>query len=163
MRHFQLGAFLVLVVATILAFFIAQHLKVSAPYVTGITGPAPAEINPLNGRSCYDPAQHARIGRTTRISFYLLHASDEVDVYIVNQSGTRTIATIAHDRFMKAVPTPHQVPRAFNWNGREQNGSIAPDGTYYFDVHLVHQDRTVTIADNSGPLPVRVSSRARCP
>jgi flagellar hook assembly protein FlgD len=73
------------------------------------------------------------------------------------------VATVAGDRFMKAVLFPHEVATHFRWNGREQNGSIAPDGTYYFKVHLIHQGRTVTISNNSGPLPVVVDTRARCP
>lgn len=163
MSRFPVIAFLVLGVATIAAFFIAQHLKVSTPLISGVTPPSPAEINPLSAGSCVDPVGDQRIGPVSRISFYLLHASDRVDVYVVNQPGTHTIATLARDRFMKASLFPHEVPTAFAWNGREQNGSIAPDGTYYFDVHLIHQGRTVTISNESGPLPVRVASRASCP
>jgi hypothetical protein len=163
MRHFQLGAFGALVVATVAAFFIAQHLKVSTPLISGVTPPSPAEINPLSRRSCVDPVRREKVGPASKISFYLLHASDKVDVYVVNQSGTRTIATLARDRFMKASLFPHEVPTTFVWNGREQSGSIAPDGIYYFDVGLIHQDRIVTISNNSGPLPVRVNTRALCP
>lgn len=163
MRHFQLGGFLVLVAATVAAFFIAQHLKVSTPLISGVAGPAPAEINPLSGRTCYDPVRRERIGPKSRIRFYLLHASDRVNVYVVNQSGTRTIATLARDRFMQARLFPHEVRTTFTWNGREQDGSIAPDGVYYIDVHLIHQGRIVTLSNNSGPLPVRVNTRARCP
>ena len=128
-----------------------------------MTPPSPGVIAPLSSRSCVDPDRRERIGPVSQISFYLLHASDRVDVYIVNQSGTRTITRLARSRFMKASLFPHEVPRFFSWNGREQNGSIAADGTYYFDVHLIHQGRTVTISNESGPLPVRVNSRARCP
>jgi hypothetical protein len=162
MRHFQLGVFLALVAATITAFFIAQHLKVSKPFLAGVTHPFPAEINPHNGRACYDTARHERVGRASRISFYLAHAPDKVNVDVVNQDGTHAIATIARELFMKAYPSHHGVPTAFTWNGREHSGLIAPDGTYYFEVHLIRQDRTVTISDNAGPLPVRVVSRVRC-
>jgi hypothetical protein len=149
--------------ATVAAFFIVQHLKVSLPLISGVTPPSPPEINPLSGRSCVDPGRGKQIGPASRISFYLLHASDRVDVYIVDQSGTRTIATLARSRFMKASLFPHEVPTFFTWNGRRQDGSIAPDGTYYFNVHLIHQGRTLTISDNSGPLPVRVDTQVRCP
>lgn len=163
MNRFPMIAFVVLVVATVAAFFIIQHLKVSTPLISGVTPPTPAEINPLSGRTCVDPVRREQVGPVSRISFYLLHASDKVDVYIVNQSGTRTIATLAHGRFMKASLFPHEVATAFAWNGRDQNGSIAPDGSYYFNVHLIHQGRIVTISNNSGPLPVRVNATARCP
>ena len=162
MRRFPLVAFLTLVVATIAAFFITQHLKVSTPLISGVTQPDPAKINPLNDRTCYDSVRREQVGRATQISFYLLHASDKVDVYVVNGRGRR-VATLASGRFMKAVLFPHEVPTFFTWDGHEQTGSIAPDGTYYFKVHLIHQNRTVTISSYSGPLSVTVDTRARCP
>jgi hypothetical protein len=162
MSRIPLVAFLVLVVATVAAFFIVQHLKVSTPLISGVTGPAPAEISPLISRSCVDAGGRERIGPASRISFYLLHASDRVDVYIVNQSDRR-VATVARDRFMKAALFPHEVPTAFTWNGRDQNGSTAPDGTYYFVAQLVHQRRTITLSNDSGPLPVMVNTHGRCP
>lgn len=163
MSRIPLIGFLVLVVATVAAFFIVQHLKVSTPLISGVTGPSPAEINPLSGRTCFDRVRRVQVGPASEISFYLLHASDKVDVYVVDQRGTRTIATLARGRFMKARLFPHEVPTAFAWNGREQNGSIAPDGTYYFNLHLIHQDRIITISNNSGPEPVRIDTTARCP
>jgi len=163
LSRLQLTAFLALVVATIAAFFIAQHIKVSTPLISGTPTPFPAAINPLSGGICYDRALHENVDyRRTAVSFYLLHASDRVDVYIVNQSGAR-VATVASDHFMKAALFPHEVPTRFVWDGRTQNGAVAPDGKYYFTVHLVHQGRTVTISSNSGPLPVTVTTRTRCP
>jgi hypothetical protein len=162
LRRFPLVAFLTLVVATIAAFFITQHLKVSTPLISGVTQPDPAVINPLNERTCYDPVRHEHVGQATRISFYVLHASDKVDVYVVNERGTR-VSTLASGRFMKAVLFPHEVPTVFTWDGHERNGSIAADGSYYFKVHLIGQGRTVTYSSYSGPLPVTVDTRARCP
>jgi flagellar hook assembly protein FlgD len=83
-------------------------------------------------------------------------------VYIINQSEKR-IATVARSRFMKAALYPYEVPTVFTWNGREQNGSAAPDGDYYFAVDLLHQGRVVTISNEAGPLPVVVNNHARCP
>jgi hypothetical protein len=161
LRRFPLVAFLTLVVATIAAFFITQHLKVSTPLISGVTQPDPGEINPLNARACYDPVRRQRVGPSTQISFYLLHASDKVDVYVVD-ARSRRVATLASGRFMKAVLFPHEVPTFFTWDGRAASAAIAADGTYYFNVHLVHQNRTVTISSYSGPLPVTVNTRARC-
>src|SRR5438270_9793893 len=88
MRHLQLTAFVSLVVATIAAFFIAQHIKVSTPLISGMPTPFPAAINPVIGRVCYDAALRKRVDhRASSISFYLLHASDKVDVYMVDQDG----------------------------------------------------------------------------
>ena len=44
----------------------------------------------------------------------------------------------------------------FPWDGREDNGQVAPDGVYYFRVALIHQGRTVEISNQSGPLPITV-------
>ena len=161
MKRFSTAAFLVLAGATVAAFFIVQHLKVSTPLLSGFPQPAPAEINPALARTCYDRARREDVGPRTVISFYLLHATDRVDVYIVNQAGTR-VATIAQNRLMKANLFPHEVPTPYAWDGHEQDGSIAPDGRYYFTVHLIHQDRNVTISNNNGPLPVTVNIAARC-
>ena len=161
MKHFRLAAFLTLVVATVAAFFIAQHLKVSTPLLSGVTGPSPAEINPLSTRVCTDTVRHVQVGPRTVISFYLLHASDTVDVYIVDNENRR-IATVATNRYMKAALFPHEVPTAFTWDGREQDGAVAPDGSYYFTVNLRHQGRIVTIAEGDGPVPVVVNTRPSC-
>ena len=87
------------------------------------------------------------------VSFYLLHRSDDVDVYIVDQTGTivRTIALGRHMR--RKVRTPDGV---FTWNGRNDNGSVVPDGDYYIRVALIHQGRTVEISNSAGPEPVTV-------
>ena len=46
----------------------------------------------------------------------------------------------------------------FTWNGREDNGQVAPDGTYHVRVALLHQGRTVDISDANGPIPVKVKT-----
>jgi hypothetical protein len=144
----------VLVAATVAAFFITQHLKVSTPLIAGFPRPVPAAINPVAGIRCYDP----QVGKTLNyrrmtISFYLLHASDEVDVWVVDRAD-RVVATLARNRFMSGGG--HPVRAGFQWNGRERDGRLAPDGTYFVRVHLKHQGRTVTISDSSGPIPFRV-------
>ena len=59
--------------------------------------------------------------------------------------------------------------RGFTWNGRTSDGKVAPDGNYDIKVVLVHQNRSVIIADpTSGdtrpvtvqttPPPIRVTS-----
>jgi hypothetical protein len=157
MRRLPLIAFTALVGATIAAFFITQHLKVSTPLIAGPRGPTPAVFNPVDGIACGDPpVDHRR----TRVSFYLLHRSDDVDVSVVDQSGTivRTLASGVH---MRGGSNP--VRRLFVWNGREDNGRFAPDGVYYIRVALIHQGRTVTISNSSGPVPVKVKTRPPAP
>jgi FlgD Ig-like domain/N,N-dimethylformamidase beta subunit-like, C-terminal len=141
-------AFATLVAATVAAFFITQHLKVSTPLIGGFPKPVPAYINPLDGTVC-GGVDHRRM----RVSFYLQHRSDDVDVYVVDQSGAivRTLASGAHMQ-----GGAHPVRDLFTWNGREDNGRLAPDGIYYVRVALIHQGRTVTISGPSGPYPVTV-------
>jgi hypothetical protein len=148
-------AFAALVAATVAAFFITQHLKVSTPLIAGFPRPYPAAINPIGGTTCYDPGTHKYVNyRVMGISFYLLQHSDNVDVWVVDHTGKKIVATLALNRFMPGGS--HPVRTQFVWNGREQSGALAPDGTYYVKVRLVHQGRTVTISDNSGPVPFRV-------
>lgn len=155
MRRLPIVAFAALVAATVAAFFITQHLKVSTPLIAGTPRPVPSVINPLGGTAC-GGIDHRRM----RVSFYLLHRSDDVDVYVVDQSGTivRTLAAGVH---MQAGA--HPVRRLFIWNGREDSGRIAPDGLYYVRVALIHQGRSVTISDPSGPVPVRVKTSPPTP
>jgi hypothetical protein len=143
-------AFATLAVATVAAFFVTQHLKVTTPLIAGYPAPAPSWINPVDGTVC-GGVDHRR----TFVSFYLQHRSDDVDVYVVDQTGAivRTVAVGRHMR--RGVRKPDGV---FSWNGREDNGQVAPDGIYYFRVALIHQGRTADISNPSGvrePITVR--------
>lgn len=151
-----MAAFGALVVATVAAFFITQHLKVSTPLIAGTPAPAPAVINPVSGVSCYQPATRRYVDhRQMKISFYLLNRSDTVDVYVVDRTG-KTVATLASGRYMQGGT--HPVRALFTWNGRESNGLLAPDGRYYIKVRLTGQRRTVTISNDSGPESVTIKT-----
>ena len=137
-------SFCALVGATVAAFFITQHLKVSEPLIAGVPRPFPAVINPRSGTTC-GGVDH----RVMRISFYLLHRSDTVDVSVVGRAGT-IVATLASGRHMRrGVRNPDGE---FFWNGRDDNGRIAPDGVYYVRVALLGQGRTINIASQGGQL-----------
>lgn len=123
----SIAAFVALVVATVGAFFVTQHLKVTTPVLTGISHP-----QPFSPGTCRP---------TTHISFYLLHRSDDVSVYVIDPNGT-IIRTLVTGMYMQARPP---VRRVFVWNGREDNGSLAPDGTYYFRVGLARQGRSIDL------------------
>jgi FlgD Ig-like domain len=155
MSRLPLFAFSVLVAATVAAFFITQHLKVATPLIAGFPRPYPPAINPVSGGAC-DVTGQLMSHRRMSISFYLLHHSDSVDVRVVDARGN-PVATLARDRFMPGGDHPKRVQ--FTWDGREPNGSFAPDGRYYVTVHLVHQQRTVTISDNNGPVPLIVKTK----
>ena len=92
MSRLPVAAFVALVTATVGAFFFIQHLKVTTPLINGFPAPVPSSINPVDGGVCrthtppnggLEPVSF----RQTRVSFYLLHRSDNVDVYIVNADG----------------------------------------------------------------------------
>ncbi len=140
-------AFGVLVVATIAAFFVTQHLKVTTPLIQGAPRPVPGVINPLHGVPCVG----GRNTGSTTISFYLQHRSDDVDVYVVN-AGDEIVRSVATGRHMrKDVRTPDGV---FHWDGRLSDGRVAPDGTYHFRVALLHQGRTIDLTG----VPVEVKT-----
>ena len=123
----SIAAFGALVVATVGAFFVTQHLKVTTPVIDGMSHP-----QPFSPGTCTP---------TTHISFYLLHRSDDVSVYVIDSGGT-IVRTLATGIYMRARPP---VRRVFVWNGREDNGSLAPDGTYYFRIGLARQGRSIDL------------------
>ena len=134
--------FVGLIIATLAAFFISQHLKVTTPFIAGLPHPSPATIDPASGPpSC----------RSTTVSFFLLHHVDNVDVYVVNQSDN-DVRSLARGLFMRKKET-----RSFTWNGRDNSGRPVPPGSYFYFVHLIHQDRTIQI-----PQPVKVVDSGTC-
>jgi hypothetical protein len=146
-------AFAALVVATVGAFFVTQHLKVTTPLINGSPAPDPTAINPVSGRVCLAKSPDGQLVRKSfrrmRISFYLQHRADDVGVYVVDSGGT-IVATLATSRHMRVgVRNPDGE---FSWNGREDDGSIAPDGTYYIRIALQHEGRTIELTGK----PIRV-------
>lgn len=148
MSRLSTGAFAFLVVATIAAFFVTQHLKVTTPLLAGTPRPDPAVIDPVHPVVC-----GGRSNGSTTISFYLLHRADDVDMYVVDTAGgiVRTLAVGRHMR--RGVRIPDGV---FRWDGREDNGTIAPDGLYSFRLALLHQGRTITVP--GGPVQVKTDT-----
>ncbi len=130
--------------ATIAAFFLTQVLKVSLPLVAGDPMPFPSTIDPVSGHSCWavgPRGERERVSyRFTRFSFYLQYRADYVDVDVISRSGKiiRTVAARRHMRTNRRYPDG-----SFAWNGREDNGTMAPDGAYYFRIKLVQQHRTI--------------------
>jgi hypothetical protein len=162
-RPTPVAAFVALVVATIAAFFITQHLKVATPLIQGSPSPTPSAINPAARHTCL---ASTRLGKRRvnfwqmKISFYLQNRSDDVDVYIVDQNGN-IVSTLAADRYMRGGQ--HPVRTYFTWDGRRDDGSLAPDGTYYVRVFLIHQARSIVISNSAGPEPVKVMTVAPRP
>jgi hypothetical protein len=146
-----LAVFGALVVATVAAFFVTQHLKVTTPIVGGLPNPKLTAFDPIGGGTC-GGINYKR----DWISFYLDSRADDVNVYIDNSAGTHI------DQIASGVHMPLQARRKFFWNGRETDGSVAPDGFYRFRVALIHQGRSAEIGapfriDTIPPRPVVAS------
>jgi hypothetical protein len=143
-----LVAFAVLVLATVAAFFITQHLKVTTPLISAVSPPTAPVIAPdAASTSCPD---------SSSISFYLLHQADDVNVYVVNARGEviRTLAT--------GLPMGRKQRATFTWGERTDAGPAAA-GKYHFRVVLLHQRRTIdpVIVGATGS-PATVTVRASC-
>jgi FlgD Ig-like domain len=161
-RRWPVAAFVALAVATIAAFFITQHLKVTTPLLTGAPAPFPADINPVDGHVCLRRNHLGRLipvsFKRTKVSFYLLNQADNVNVYILNNEGN-VVRELPGSGVHMAIKERH----LFVWDGRLDNGRIAPDGQYYIRVALVHQSREVEISNTSGPEPITVKTTSPHP
>ncbi len=146
----------VLAAATVGAFFVVQHLKVSTPLLQCPSAPNPPVINPVGAPVC-GGVNHGR----TSVSFYLQHRSDNVNVYVVTPAN-EVVATIASGVYMPIPPNP-SARRAFIWDGREDDGTFAPDGTYEIRVALIHQGRTVVLAPHGSTTPFTIKVETRGP
>jgi flagellar hook capping protein FlgD len=139
----SVAAFGALVAASIAAFFVTQHLKVTTPLVQGAPRPVPGVINPLH------PVQCGKFNTASaKISFYLQNHSDDVNVYVVGPGGG-VVRTVAAGRHMRK-----NTRSLFQWDGRLSDGRVAPDGAYYFRVRLINSDRTIDLKD----VPVKVKT-----
>ena len=160
MRRWPVAAFVALAIATIAAFFVTQHLKVTTPLLNGFPSPTPSAINPVDGQVCRIRSRTGGVKlvnhRSMFVSFYLQNRSDDVNVYIVASDGSTIVDTLASGVYMRGGA--HPVRKGFTWNGRTANGPIAPDGTYYIRVALIHGSRSVLISNHAGPEPVTVET-----
>ncbi len=131
--------FVLLVAASVGAFFLTTRLKRSTPLVQGLT--FSRHLSP-NGDGRHDVA---------RIRFRTKR-EDEVTVAIVNEDG-EDVRTLASDRLLPAGP------HRFRWNGRIEGDGRAPDGEYRIRIALRRQGRGVTsprklFVDTRPPRPV---------
>lgn len=128
-------AFGLLVLATLGAFVVTQKLKSSPPLV----------VRP-HIFSVFSPAQDARV-RRARISFWIVNG-DDVSVSIVDGEG-RIVRRLADGRYL-----PERKRIVLLWNGRDDDGAIAPDGSYRVRVALIHEGRTIDL-----PQSIRLDTR----
>lgn len=140
------GGLVALFVSTIGAFFLVQHLKVSSPLINGSPFPVPSVLNPLTGGTCLlrnSKGQLVPVSfRSTTLSFYLQHRPAVVDVDVVTQRGRFVARMKGSGRYMPVLRR-----RAFTWNGRATDGTVAPDGTYHIRVTLVKEAAPLLLAN----------------
>ncbi|HVS29225.1 MAG TPA: N,N-dimethylformamidase beta subunit family domain-containing protein [Solirubrobacteraceae bacterium] len=118
------AAFAVLVVATLAAFFVAQRLK-QEPSVISVT---------VLGSRSFSPVGHG--ARSARLAIRLKH-SDDITVEIVRARTDEPVRRLVTDR------TLHARQRLIvTWDGRRDNGRLAPDGRYRVQVLLRRQGRS---------------------
>jgi hypothetical protein len=128
-------AFAVLVLATLGAFVVTQKLKSSPPLV----------VRP-HIFSVFSPTPDARVTRA-RISFWIVNG-DDVSVSIVDDEG-QIVRRLVDGRYL-----PKRKRLVLSWNGRMDDGVVARDGAYRVRVALIHQGRTIDLAQ-----PIRVDTR----
>jgi hypothetical protein len=127
-----------LVLATSAAFLVAQRLKRSTPIVERVY--YYRYISP----TCGCKRAHDRISFTLR-------DTGRITATLVNSAGD-DVRTLVDDRRVR------KGAHSYVWNGRTDEGTIAPDGRYRLRVTLRNQARSVTatrvlIVDTKPPRP----------
>ncbi len=122
-------AFAVLVVATFAAFFITQRLKRE-----------PGVLGQVRATPFFSPNQDGRFDRA-RIGF-LLKEPDDVTVTVEDHDGQPV------RRLARNEPLDAYTQLRLAWDGRDDDGAKAPDGTYRVRVGLRRQGRSVVLPRN---------------
>jgi flagellar hook assembly protein FlgD len=116
-----------LVLATLAALLIAQHLKHEGALVQ-----ANAVWHPTSG---FDPQT-----TTERFNFRTSY-DDHVTVSVVSSATGKVVAVIARE----LAVSKYARSATLAWNGRTRSGAPAPSGNYTAQVHFDRLDRTATI------------------
>lgn len=122
-------AFAALIVATFAAFFITQRLKRE-----------PGVLGQVRATPFFSPNSDGRFDRA-RIGF-LLKEADDVTVTVVDRDD-QPIRRLARNEPLDAYRQLRLV-----WDGRDDAGRRAPDGTYRVRVGLRRQGRSVLLPRN---------------
>jgi FlgD Ig-like domain len=128
----------VLVLATLGAFVVTQRLKRSTPFVERVYyyGPCIRPQGPPKdcSRSSFSPVSR---WPAIKLRFELPKRQPGVTVAIVNDSGDE-VRTLADDRTLR------RGQHIYTWNGRDNVGTVVPDGDYRLRVTLRDQGRALT-------------------
>jgi hypothetical protein len=142
MKRLAPSVFAVLALATVGAFYLTQHLKVSDPLINGLPRADPAVINPLAGGFCVDLDKKYVSFRSTKVGFFLQRNNSRVVVHVLNGAGQRVADMRGSGRMLIAG---FQRYYYFTWAGREYDGQLAPDGTYSLQAVLEFDGRAFPV------------------
>ena len=125
-RRLPVAAFVALVIATVGAFFVTQHLKVTTPAARRSPGAPPGRLQSGDGRTCllrdHEGVRVPTSFRRTQISFYLLHRADDVDVAIVDPDDDRRRHARLRPAHVDQPPRRVHLGRA-NLHGRDRSAT----------------------------------------
>jgi hypothetical protein len=124
---------LLLLGGTAAAFAITEGLKLEASPITG-----------TSVVKTFSPRCECERD-TTAIAFKLLKA-DRLTITMIDATGREVRKLVTRARFPRGWQT-------FVWNGRTDDGAIAPDGEYRPRVHLARARQTIVL-----PNPIRVDT-----
>lgn len=128
MTRFAQLVFVVLVVATGAAFFLAQKLKTADPVLLSFR----------LGAEAISPNGDGRFERET-ITFRLKR-SELIDVAVVDEQGD-SVRELASGVELRAYRTIAPL----TWNGRDQDGKVAAEGRYRIRVTLRREGRSIVV------------------
>jgi len=135
LRRFAVIALVLgLILATTTAFAVTQALKLERSPVTRV------EVDRLFSPTCECRTSSARLA-------FRLREPDTLDLEIVDAEGDR-VRTLVTDLARPAGPVLER------WDGRTDEGSVAPDGTYRLRIHLDEAGRAILV-----PRRIRVDTQ----
>ena len=144
-RWLRLGLVLLLLCATAIAFAVAEHLKLERSPIRGV------RVTKLISPVCRCASDRAQIR-------FRLRKADNVDVRIVDANG----------RLVRRLATGVRVGTTFSdfeWDGRNDQGSVVPDGSYGVRVYLLGKRKfdlaTPIAVDTKPPHVTVISARPR--
>lgn len=114
-----------LLIATAAAFAVTERLKLEKAPIFG------TKISPHISPTCGCARGKATI-------LLKLRRRDTVTLTILD-TNRRLVDTV-----LDRAPEPRGT-RVFRWDGRTNEGGVAPDGTYFVEVHLARQHRTLLL------------------
>ena len=130
-RTASLVLVLALLAGSVVAFVVAERLKLEKSPVTG------TQVDKVFSPVCRCPQRQARIA-------FRLRRTDRLRLSLIDAEGKEIRTLVQGERYPRGTHT-------FLWNGRDDDGAIVEEGGYRPKVELGRADRTIVL-----PNPIRV-------